>query len=38
MGAGEFRRAPMMQQKIPTLGITRYTIDEATLNISTKYH
>ena len=28
MGAEGFRRAPMMHQKVPTLGRTNYTIDE----------
>jgi len=35
MGAEEFREAPMMHQKVPTLGRTNYTIDETRRNI---YH
>jgi hypothetical protein len=33
MGAEEFRRAPMMHQKVPTLGRTNYTINLNTCEI-----
>ena len=33
MGAEEFRRAPMMYQKVPTLGRTNYTINLNTCEI-----